>query len=264
MMTPPSNAAFDLAALAWGDNPDDPGAAAALRQLGRSHRAGVRADLERVHPTWLARAVQEESPAVRAIVAGFGPPVVKTALATAFGTPLAPDRPPHPEVLEWVLALWAERLVGGEPERADDPPIIIALARLSPREAYRLSHEVGRTKRKLAADPEQSAEVRALLGRDVETVDRARFGLRRRTALLGLTTAARLLADCEAFRARWALQRLPYPVVKRIRRFTPAAASRSAAVSRLEGRILEAAWSRLARAGRLATPFPAGPDREAP
>jgi len=263
MTNPPTNAAFDLAALAWGGPPDDPSAAAALRQLGRVHRAEVRADLERVHPTWLARAVQDESPAIRAIVAGFGPPAVKAALLSAFGTPLAPERSPHPEVLEWVLALWAERLVGGEPERADDPPIIVALARLSLREAYRLAHVVGRTKRRLADDPEQSSQVRALVGRDVEMADRARLGLRRRTALLGLTTAARLLADCETFRARWALQRLPYPVVKQIRRLA-SAAKQSAAVARLEGQILEAAWDHLARAGRLATPFPAGPDREAP
>jgi len=249
MTSPPTNAAFDLAALAWGAGPDAPGAAAALRQLARAHREEARADLSRIHPTWLARAVQDESPAVRAIVAGFGPPSVQSALRTAFGAPRAPDRPPHPEVLEWVLSLWAERLVGGEPERDDDPPVIIALTRLSPREAYRLWQGVGEAKRRLAEDPNQRPEVRQLLQRDIETVDRARFGPRRRTALLGLTTAARLLADCDLFRSRWALQRLPYPVVKQIRRFTPPASKQSAAISGLEARILKSVWDRLARAG---------------
>jgi len=264
MTTPSTNAAFELAALAWGSDSEDPRAEAALRRLGRAHREEARADLSRVHPTWLVRAVQDESPAVRAIVAGLGPPSVQAALRAAFGAPSSPDRRPHPEVLEWVLALWSERLVGGEPERDDDPPIIVALARLSPLEAYRLWHGVGRAKRRLAEDPGQAPEVRAWIQRDVETVDRAGFGPRRRTALLGLTTAARLLGDCEPFRSRWAVQHLPYPVVKRLRRFTPPAAKRSASLSRLEARILRMVWKPLAREGKLATPFPNAVDREEP
>lgn len=264
MTNPSTNAAIDLAAMAWGSGADDPAASSALRELGRAHREEARADFSRIHPTWLARAAREESPAVRAIVAGFGPPLVQDALRTAFGAPETPERPPHPEALEWVLALWAERLVGGEPQRDDDPPVIVALTRPSPREAYRLWHGVGQLKRKIAEDPDQRPEVRELLRRGVDMIARARFGVRRGVSLLGLATAARLLADCELFRSRWALQHLPYPVVKRIRWLTPPTAERSATASRLESRILRTVWERLVDEGRLATPFPADLDPEAP
>lgn len=246
-----TTAAIDLAATAWGSTPQAPGAAAALEKLARLHRQEARADLARVHSTWLVRAAQYESPAVRAIVAGFGPPSVQSALRAALGEPRSPDRRPHPEVLDWALALWTERLIGGEPQRDDDPPVIAALTRLSPRGTYRLWLEVGQTKRRLAADPDQRPEIRDFLKRDIDAAEQAPFGFRRRTALLGLLTAARLLADCELFRSRWALQHLPYPFVKQIRRFTPPPDQRSSALSQLEGRILKIAWDRLASAGRL-------------
>lgn len=252
MANPSTTTAIELAAMAWGAGSDAPGAAAALKQLARAHRDEARVDLSRVHPTWLVRALKHESPAVRAIVAGLGPANVQSATRAAFGEPRAPDRPPHPEALAWVLALWTERLVGGEPHRDDDPPVIVALTRLSPREAFRLWLEVGQTKRRFADDPSQKREVREFLRRDVDAAEQAPFGFRRRTALLGLATAARLLADCELFRSRWALQHLPYPFVKQIRKLTPPIAQRSTALSELEGRVLQIAWDRLARGGRPA------------
>ena len=39
---------------------------------------------------------------------------------------------PNAEVLDWVLALWTERLVGGEPPHPSEPPVILALSSLSP------------------------------------------------------------------------------------------------------------------------------------
>jgi hypothetical protein len=87
-------------------------------------------------------------------------------------------------------------------------------------------------------------------------VEKAGVAARRRAPMLGLVTLARLLADCKPFRTRWALQHLPYPIVKRIRSLMPAASRRVEAVSRLETLILRAAWDRLILEGRIAIPFP--------
>jgi hypothetical protein len=104
-------------------------------------------------------------------------------------------------------------------------------------------------------------ETRAWARRDVEMVEKTKLAGRRRTALLGLVTLARLLADCEPFRVRWALQHLPYSIVKRIRSLMPPAPKRTAAVSRLESVILRTAWDRLGLEGRIATPFPLALER---
>ncbi len=50
---------------------------------------------------------------------------------------------------------------------------------------------------------------------------------RRLAARLGLVSLARLLADFEPFRLRWALQHWPYPVVKQARSLMSGAAKRT-------------------------------------
>src|SRR5262249_17521720 len=62
-----------------------PEPAKALDCLRQSHRLQCRADLELVHESWWARALQDESPAVRHLVAAHGPPQVRDAVRTALG-----------------------------------------------------------------------------------------------------------------------------------------------------------------------------------
>ena len=94
-------------------------------------------DLGRVHPSWLVRALREESPAVQRLVAASlrGSHCVISVQAGLLldSQDLISERAAAPEVASWVMALWTERLVGGEAERADDPPALIVLGRLSPR-----------------------------------------------------------------------------------------------------------------------------------
>ncbi|MDG3003455.1 hypothetical protein [Paludisphaera mucosa] len=239
---------------------------AGLERLRRRHREEARADLDRIHPTWLVRALQDESPAVRSVVAAHGPEGLGRALPSAGGLP-APDRPPHPEVLTWVLSLWAERLVGGS-DRDDHPPVIAALTRTSPREAYRLWRGVGLVKSALAREGggpgwveerlgKPSPETRVWAARDAAAVARSGVTGIRGAALLGLVTAFRLLPACEPFVMRWALQRLPYPIVRQARGVAPQSSRPSPAVLRLEGLILKTAWDRVDREGRILTPHPA-------
>ncbi len=233
----------------------DPEARARLRLR---HAAAARADVARVHPTWLARALREESPAVRATVAARGPAGLDRLLR-ADAPLVAPDRPPHPEILDWVLALWTERLVGGA-DRDDDPPVIVALTRLAPFAAFRLWRAVGLVKSALAGEADEpwveerlgppAPDVRAWAARDAEAARRAGATGRRALALLGLVSAFRLLPECEPFVMRRALQRLPYPIVRRVRTIAPPTARQVPAAVRLEGTILRAAWNRLYEEGR--------------
>jgi len=268
-----------------------PGPAEALDLLRQSHRLQCRAQLDRVHASWWIRALQDESPAVRRAIAAHGPPRVRAAARAALGEgsedfDQAP--PPGPKVMAWVLALWTERLVGGEPVGANDPPVIVALACLPPPQLFRLSHAAGLAVAALASDPQglcrsRPAErernrwfldwLRHDFGPDEARartwargeLDRARrpegTSSRRFLAGVGLQTIARLLARCEPFRTRWALQHVPYPIAKRIRSLMPSTIGESDHQPHLEEAVLQAAWHRLDLEGRLARSHPDGPHR---
>ena len=245
----------------------------AIEQLRREHAAEARPDLARIHPSWLARALQEEPPSVRrAVLANVASPL-REALANALGLgpeDLKADRPPRPEALQAVLALWTERLVGDLPERPDDPLAIRALTRLGPRELVRLARSTGLAKWAIASDdasaPTAGARVRlAFFARAFRPIDKKARALAQRDTIaasagngdarhgltrLGWTTVARLLALADPFRTRWALQHLPYPVAKFTRALVPTS-SPSPGWLRWEEAALRAAWSRLHDEGRL-------------
>ena len=230
-----------------------------------------------MHPSWWIRALQDESPAVRRLIAAYGPLPVRVAAQTAFGfSPgdLEESPSPNPEVLDWVLALWTERLVGGEPPRSAEPPVILALSSLSPPLLYRLCHAIGLARTTLAGDPEAILGGRQALQirqewykewflqqfKDEETHLRswarqdipsgpAYQGLdpRRRLAMLGLTSIARLLTEPEPHRVRWALQHVPYRIAKRIRSIMAQKTNLTSSHLQMESILLRAAWERLAR-----------------
>ena len=196
--------------------------------LERSHRTEARVDPDRVHPSWWVRALREESPSVRRIVAATAPQSVRNAVQAGLlldNDDLRVDRSADPEVLAWVWSLWSERLVGGEPERADDPPAIVAMTALSLRTGYQLCRLTGLAKRALAGQEGVVAattpacrvrtewfrqrlgsagpEFEAVARHDIRSHPATNLPRRRRTARLGLLTIARLLADGEPFRVRW-------------------------------------------------------------
>jgi hypothetical protein len=273
--------------IAWDEHKNKLDPAEALELLRQSLRFQSHADLDQVHPSWWARALQDESPAVQRLIGSQGPEALTEAvLATLKLTPgdLRPDRDPDPEVLSWVLSLWTERLVGGEPLCLDEPPVIVALASHSPIQRYRLCHAAGLAKIVLANAPETMMDNRPLdqerrgwflerlaprdpraeewASRDLRTVVRWENSRRRQVALLGLATMARLLADCDPFRVRWTLQHLPYPIAKRIRSLMPGPQKRSIAASCLESLLLKTAWERLTLEGRVTLAHPKDDTRE--
>ena len=248
----------------------------ALAELRKMHQATARVDLGRVHPSWLLRALREETPAVQRLVTASLPESLRYPIQAGLlldSQDLKSERAAAPEVATWALALWAERLVGGDARRADDRPAIILLSRLSPRAGYRICRLAGLCKLILAGH-EQGAqgrasararlewlearlaaadqELRAMAKRDVETSRSSRLPPRRRLARIGLSTVARLVASSEPFRLRWALQHWPYPVAKVVRSLMPPAANRPPSLLDGESLILKTAWDRLNLEGRLA------------
>ena len=271
---------------------DLPEPAAALELLRQAHRLQCHAELDHVHASWWIRALQDESPAVRRAIAAHGPPRVRSAAREALNLDAAhlPDPPPGvPEAIGWVLALWTERLVGGEPVGENDPPVIVALAGLPAPQLFRLCHAAGLAKTALAADPrgpggrpverernrwfldwfghhfgtdEAQTQARKWARRDLERARRLDGSSPRRSlASVGLKTIATLLARCEPYRIRWALQHVPYPVAKRIRSLMTSTAVDSEHHQYLEEVVLQAAWHRLELERRLAWTQPDEPPR---
>ncbi len=223
-------------------------------------------DLSRVHPSWWARGLREESPSVRRAVVAAAPESIRARVQAELlldNDDLQSERPADPEALGWAYSLWTERLVGGGPGQADDPPVIAAMSGLSLRDSYRLCRYAGELKRALAGQPgaaEWARDVAASAGPEFAVIARhdirstssatAKLPPRRHSARIGLLTIARLLADAEPFRARWALQHWPYAIAKLVRSLMPPAAKRSPVMMQVEAQALEWAWHRLDPEGR--------------
>ncbi len=136
---------------------------AAWAALRGDHEASARPDPTRVHPSWFVRALAAESPAVRLAVAAHAPGPVGEALRRGLGldpSDLATDRSPDPEAIGWALALWSERLVGDVPGLDSDPPVVVALTRLRPRELARLVKVVRTGQARLRDRRERAERVR--------------------------------------------------------------------------------------------------------
>jgi len=316
----PADLALVRAARAWGglDQADGPGSSAsfwarfspsyrdrlagawsvtakltpelAWQTLLSDQSASARFDPRRVHPSWFERILRAESPAVQSVVRRLASEPIRTALSRGRADGSAPMAASVPvagslqaEVVEWVLTLWAERLVGGVAESANDPPVILALARFAWRDLVRLAQVLGQIKyafgveaggKAHAPDPSIARTTtagqvrigffRRTIGRAdprLVPVARADFGSvaadpRRRYAVVGLITVARLLKACDAHRARWASQHIPYPVARLLgtlegRDRLAASGLPPRAVRAWESWIFEAAWARLLSEGRL-------------
>lgn len=247
--------------------------------LRRDHEASARPDPSRVHPSWFVRALQPESPAVRFAIAAHAPRPLREALRRGLGIrppDLVPDREPDHEALGWALALWSERLVGDVTDRLDDPPVVVAMTRLSFRELARMVKLCGLVKHAFAVESFGPSEFDESLVRftpldrvrfayfrrhigeaDPRLVTQARLDLptiegdrRRGHSRLGLLTFGRLLATVEGHRARWASQHLPYPIAKRLRINAKPTLPRKA-LQVWESWVIEAASVRLLAEGRV-------------
>jgi hypothetical protein len=232
--------------------------AEARERLREAHRNEARVDLARLHPSWWARGLREESPSVRRAVVAAAPEPIRARVQAELlldNDDLQAERAADPEVLAWACSLWTERLVGGEPRKADDPPVIVDMADLSVRSGYRLCRYAGEIKLALAGQARadwasafaasSGPEFVVIAQHDIRSTPTAKMPPRRLAARIGLLTIARLLADCEPFRVRWALQHWPYTIAKLVRALMPPAAKRSPVMMHVESEVLKAAGDRL-------------------
>ncbi len=250
----------------------------AWSDLRRQHGASARPDPERVHSSWFVRALRAESDSVKLAVASNAPASIRPALIQGLAIDpdqLKPDYTPDPDALTWTMALWAERLVGALPED-DDPPVIVALTRLSSLDLARLIKVCGIVKNAFAMDGFRKNPIDESYAR-FTPIDRVRIsffrrrigtpdprlgplakddlnyieGDRQRAHLrLGLVTIGRLLESADHHRARWAVQHVPYSVAKLIRRKMNLPLPRHAVFS-WESWILASAWTRLLSEQRM-------------
>ena len=99
------------------------------------------------------------------------------------------------------------------------------------------------------------SKFRSLALADVQSIVNSKLPRRHHAARIGLLTLARLLADLEPFRLRWALQHWPYPIVK-LTRSLMSSTKRTPAILAGETELLKTAWERLTLEGRLETRWP--------
>ena len=250
-------------------------ARAARDEVGREHRAQVHPDLDRVHPSWLVRALADERPSIRRAVVKSLPLGLREALQPELKLEEDDPRPAHsvdPDARRWALALWADRLVGDVPERDDDPPVIVALTGFDSSVLVRLVQMAGLAKWVLARDEppplkerdrSRFDQLRRRLGtsepglKSMAEADLAAAGLKtdpQSLVRLGLMTLARLLAIAEPYRVRWALQHVPYSMANALRSLMGSKEPRGAALIDIEAGVLRAAWEQLREEGQI------GPD----
>jgi hypothetical protein len=234
--------------------------AEARERLREAHRTEARVDLARVHSSWWVRGLREESPSVRRAVVATAPEPIRSRVQSELlldNDDLRSERLADPEVLSWACSLWTERLVGGEPRKADDPSVIVAMTGVSPRAGYRLCRYAGELKLALAGEGQADwasaiagaagPEFAVIARHDVRSASAAAAKLppQRLPARIGLLTIARLLVDCEPFRVRWAVQHWPYTIAKLVRSLMPPPAKRSPVMMHVESEVLKVAWERL-------------------
>ncbi len=237
----------------------------ALEQLRTAHKAQMLPDLSRVHFTWLVRALKDESGAVQRIVAASQDEPLRSRLLNACHldrNALKTDYAPKPFAMNAVLSLWTERLVGDIPPHAGDAPIVQAVTTLHPVSLCRLARLTGlcklsrldanlpslrtRNRDRLAWFASQLAEPEDLRVLKVARHDRQLTQTSKQNSLemLGVFTWSRLLAQVDDYRLRWALQHIPYPVVKRIRGLAAQPQSKVRAVIAWENQVFEVARRR--------------------
>jgi hypothetical protein len=254
--------------LKAGPPRDAAGAEASLRDALDAQSWPV---MGRVHPSWWVRALRDESPAVRRAVAEHAELELQTILRDVLG----PERPgtqpvvrPDPDALRWALALWDERILRDRARWPDDTPVILALTELDFWEIVALLRAAGLAKHALTAmrrprrlstwsrDRFDSFQ-RHWLAADAINLDEAARHFRlvqqgwprkHGWARIGLVTFGRLLARVEPYRARWALQHLPYAVARRLR---PAIKDLGPVDAMWESDILLVAWEHLAELGQI-------------
>lgn len=247
----------------------------ARESLRCEHEAQARPDLASVHVSWWVRALADEPDSVRKTVIANLPPAIADALRSGleYGEcDLAADRPPHPAALSAALSLWHARLIGDLDARGNDAPVVRAITQLDAPTLARLIQATGLAKWSVTPQPppieeEDDARRLAVLKQELSTLDprylpvamrdveSIRPSESRRLMRAGLIVFARLLSTVDPYRARWALQHIPYNTARAIRPLMKPLSGRAPLVARWESIVFRAAWTVLHHEGRIHEPW---------
>lgn len=239
----------------------------AMVVLREAHEFQRVCDLDRVHDSWVVRALQAETTAVRRVALESLPEQRKERLCAQLGlewAEVSTEIPAHPEVSRWVRIAWTERLVGDQPLGPNEPKFLHVLTTWSSRKLAKLlfriglakcsyaAHGLGERSGRLAVEPQEVelvAVFRDSWGERCAALEQVAIGdlaplvgnSREQIARLGLITVARLLRCVSARRARWVLQHLPYHIAKLVRpHMTPGvSAAPEASLAAWEERVFE-------------------------
>ena len=242
-----------------------------LSKLRQLHESQARPDLAHVHVSWWIQSLKSETRSVQRAVAANLSPGIASAVRDGLNLSeddLQPDSPADPVALQTALSLWTARLVGDLPRRDDDPLVILAMTRFDSGTLARLIHTSGLAKWALipglppgfAIHDESRLEwlrkdVKDGDFRFVQVVKRDLHAFQTNAAQgigrAGLTTFARLLGVADLYRARWALQHLPYTTARSIRALMRPDRLRTPMLSLWEGDMLRAAVKCLQFEGRI-------------
>jgi hypothetical protein len=237
-----------------------------------AHEAQLGANASDIHPTWFSRALKEESASIQRTVVSAAVEPLRSLLLQSLDlttADLQTDRPINPEIAQFVLSLWTERLVGDGPSVEADLPAVTALVTLPPRRLARFVMLVGLAKLAMLAGSKQAgvdqSEHRQLArfqGMLPEPTDprllklasndwtSARQAGHHAVAILGLSSIGRMLGQADPYRVRWTLQHLPYQVAKRLRAYANGREASIDAVLTWESRFFDLGQARLADSER--------------
>lgn len=237
-----------------------------LTKLRHLHESQARPDFARVHVSWWIQSLKSETRSVQRAVAANLPQGIASAVRDGLSLSeddLKPDSAPYPVALQTALALWTARLIGDLPRRDDDPLVILAMTRFDSGTLARLVHTAGLAKRALIPglpsglttndQPRLEWLRKELIDVDprfVQVVERDLDSVQG-IGRAGLTTFARLLSVADLYRARWALQQLPYTTARSIRTLMGPEGRRTPMLARWEGDLLRVAVKCLRVEGRI-------------
>ena len=245
-----------------------------LRSIFEAQR---KADLARIHPSWVARALQDEPRSIRRAVLRCLPEpsrrVVALELAMTSEELSTDSTEDNAFYRSLALSQSLSRLVGDVASVEGEAPVVVALTAIEPSAAPRMIRRIGIAKWAITAIPLPDTERVELerwkawfdaLGpweprfRDTCQAELARLKTLDSKAVnrLGFSTFSRLLRTVDSRRARWTIQQIPYSTAKTLQTIMNHNEADCATLLGEESRLFQATWRALWEEGAISRAWP--------
>lgn len=273
VFTEPNRSRYQRLLETRGQAPDR---ATLLSRLRAIHEAQKRADLTKIHPSWVVRALQAEPSPVQLRVVSQLPVSIRETVAAELALSQEQINPSKDveSVYHSVALLQAmSRLVGDQAVSEEDTPAILALTALEPSAAPKMIRRMGMLKWSATSIPFPETDriefdrlrpwIDSLEPWDSRFLNVCEAELSRLKPLdtralnrLGLATFSRLLTPADPHRVRWTLQQLSYSTAKTLRSRMGDSAPDFPLILSEESRLFKATWTALFEEGATKRPWP--------